>query len=168
MGARQQSVPRAWSAVERAIRRSKTRTSSPQSIAGIPKSLFFRIEKGGFKVPKYQNTYRLEAYKPFKCEVVDLILIGVMQEYLASLKYHPQICMQICQRMSEEVRDKICRKFYDRYKVVVVMSIVQKLGQGVRIDFSKLWDVQRDAYSTHVIETAEYFAIGLVVGTYYE
>lgn len=55
-----------------------------------------------------------------------------------------------------------------RYKVVVVMSIVQKLGQGVRIDFSKLWDTERDTYSTHVVETPEFSAMGLVVGLYYE
>lgn len=55
-----------------------------------------------------------------------------------------------------------------RYKIVVVMSIVQKLGQNVRMDFGKLWDVQRDTYSTHVVETPEFAAMGLVVGTYYE
>jgi len=67
-----------------------------------------------FQIPRYQNTYRLEACNPFHSEVVDIILINVMQDYLIGLKYQPQVCMQICQRMSEEVRDKICAKFYDR------------------------------------------------------
>lgn len=48
------------------------------------------------------------------------------------------------------------------------MSIVQKLGQSIRIDFGQLCDAERDSYSTHVFETAELIAIGLVVGTYYE
>jgi len=48
------------------------------------------------------------------------------------------------------------------------MSIIQKLGQNVRIDFGKLWDVQKDTYSTHVVETTEFAAMGLIVGTYYE
>lgn len=65
-----------------------------------------------FQIPRYQNTYRLEAYKSFNCEVVDKILIDVMQEYLVNVKYQPQVCMQICKRMSEEVRDKIYRKLY--------------------------------------------------------
>ncbi|XP_039312791.1 tctex1 domain-containing protein 1-like [Solenopsis invicta] len=122
----------------------------------------------GSQIRKYQNTYRLDAHKPFKCEVVDTILINVMQDYLTGLKYHPQACMKICRKMSEEVRDKIMKKFYDRYKIVVVMSIVQKLGQSVQMSFSKLWDVQRDTYSSYVIETPEFAAMGLVVGTYYE
>lgn len=58
--------------------------------------------------------------------------------------------------------------FFHRYKVVVVISIVQKLGQDVQIDFGKLWDIERDTYSTHVIETPEFAAMGLVVGAYYE
>lgn len=48
------------------------------------------------------------------------------------------------------------------------MTIVQKLGQHVQIDFGKLWDVERDTYSTYVIETPEFAAMGLVIGIYYE
>ncbi|XP_014476202.1 PREDICTED: uncharacterized protein LOC106745264 [Dinoponera quadriceps] len=209
-------------------------------------SVSFRIGKGGIKIPRYQNTYQLEPIRKFNGELVDKILIDVMQNYLVGTKYHSQMCMQICQKMSAEVRDQIYKKFYERialtllweittlrcnlllfdiywkylyfnysehtslnhltiylifanayktfcytilnirrlfltrmiirfhfnvifrYKVVVVMSIVQKLGQGVRIEFSKLWDIERDMYSTHMIETPEYFVIGLVVGLYYE
>ncbi|XP_018373176.1 PREDICTED: tctex1 domain-containing protein 1-like [Trachymyrmex cornetzi] len=167
MSTMQRSMSKSWSILRRAVR-SKTYISN-LSLTGIPKSsLYFRIDKSGFKTPRYQNTYRLEACKPFKSEIVDTILIDVMQDYLVGLKYQSQVCMRICQRMSEEVRDKICREFYDRYKVVVIMSIIQKLGQNVQINFGKLWDVQRDTYSTHIVETVEFAAMGLVVGTYYE
>ncbi|XP_012226792.2 dynein light chain Tctex-type 5-like [Linepithema humile] len=148
---------------------SKPFQSKTSLIAGLHKgSMLFRIGKSGFKVPRYQNTYRLKPYKPFQCEVVDKILINVMRRYLISLKYEPEFCMQICKEISTEVCEKICKKFYDRYKIVVFMSIVQKLGQSVQIDFGKLWDVQRDTYSTYTIETAEFIATGLVVGIYYE
>ncbi|XP_072763643.1 dynein light chain Tctex-type 5-like [Anoplolepis gracilipes] len=156
-----------WSAIGKSVQ-SKAYLSTVSLLPGHKGSLSFRIAKGGFKIPKYQNTYRLEPYKFFKCETVDLILIDVMQNYLTGLKYHPEICMRICQKMSAEVRDKIGRKYYDRYKVVIIMSIVQKFGQDVNIGFSKLWDVQTDTYSTHVIETPEFAAMGLVVATYYE
>lgn len=66
------------------------------------------------QIPRYQNTYRLEPYKTFKYETVDLILMDVMRNYLTGLKYQPQTCMRICQKMSTEVRDRICRKYYDR------------------------------------------------------
>ncbi|KAL6424606.1 hypothetical protein ACFW04_009948 [Cataglyphis niger] len=118
--------------------------------------------------PRYQNTYRLEPYKAFKCEIVDQILMDVMQHYLTDMKYQPQTCMQMCEKISAETRDRIYRKYYDRYKVVIIITIVQKLGQDVYISFGKLWDIQRDNYSTHVVETPEFAAMGLVVGTYYE
>ncbi|XP_011699171.1 PREDICTED: tctex1 domain-containing protein 1-like isoform X2 [Wasmannia auropunctata] len=158
-------MSRAWSILGRAVR-SKTYINN-LSLSKIRKSTLL-ARKSSLKTPRFQNTYRLEACKPLKSEVIDMILIDVMQDYLTGVKYHPQVCMQLCQRISEEVRDKICKKFYDRYKIVVIMSIVQKLGQSVRMDFGKLWDVERDTFSTYVIETAEFAAMGLVVGTYYE
>jgi len=48
------------------------------------------------------------------------------------------------------------------------MSIVQKLGQDVQINFSKLWDINKDSYSTYVIEKPEFAVMGLVVAIYYE
>ncbi|EGI64443.1 hypothetical protein G5I_07111 [Acromyrmex echinatior] len=104
-----------WSILSKAVQ-SKTYINSLAFI-GVPKSvqsLYFRINKSGIKIPKYENTYRLEPCKPFKSEIVDMILIDVMQDYLIGLKYQSQVCMQICQKMSEEVREKICREFYDR------------------------------------------------------
>ncbi|XP_019884479.2 tctex1 domain-containing protein 1 [Camponotus floridanus] len=174
MNIAQRPTMKGWSIIGRAIHsigaiQSRAYLSTVSLLPGLYKgSLSFRIGKGGFKIPRYQNTYRLEPYKSFKYETVDLILIDVMRNYLSGLKYHPETCTQICQKMSAEVRDRICRKNYDRYKVVIVMSIVQKLGQDVHIGFGKLWDVQKDTYSTHVIETPEFAAMGLVVGTYYE
>ncbi|KAM0728069.1 Dynein light chain Tctex-type 5 [Formica fusca] len=161
------TMMKGWSIVGKALQ-SRAYLSTVSLMMLQKGSLSFRIGKGGFKIPRYQNTYRLEPYKTFKYETVDLILMDVMRNYLTGLKYQPQTCMRICQKMSTEVRDRICRKYYDRYKVIIVMSIVQKLGQDVHIGFGKLWDVQRDTYSTHVIETPEFAAMGLVVGTYYE
>ncbi|KAG7209754.1 hypothetical protein KM043_011378 [Ampulex compressa] len=136
---------------------------------GIPRgSLAFRIGKSGFKIPLYQNTYHLAPYNKYKCEVVDKILENVMNSSLKGIKYHPFTCLKLCEDMSAEVRDQIYKKSYDRYKHAVLMSIVQKLGQGVQIDWGKLWDVQRDSYSTYVFETPDFVAVGLVVAVYYE
>ncbi|KAL0115582.1 hypothetical protein PUN28_010830 [Cardiocondyla obscurior] len=128
----------------------------------------FRRDKNNSKIPRYQNTYRLEPYKRWNFKIVDKILINRMQEYLANWKYEPLTCVEMCQKISEDVRDKIYKLCYDRYKILVIISIVQKLEQGVRMDFGKLCDHQRDTYSTYVIETTKYVAMGLVVGIYYD
>ncbi|XP_026827345.1 tctex1 domain-containing protein 1-like, partial [Ooceraea biroi] len=158
----------AWSVINKSIQSSRTLLSSISIVALHKGSLLFRRTKSGLKIPRYHNTYRLKSYNPFNCEVTDKILMDVMQNYLTNLKYQPEVCMRICQQMSAEVRDIIYKKNYDRYKVVVVMSIVQKLWQNVQIDFGKLWDVERDTYSTYVLDTPEFVAMGLVVGIYHE
>ncbi|XP_029168989.1 tctex1 domain-containing protein 1-like [Nylanderia fulva] len=168
MSMAQRPTMKGWSIIGKTLQ-ARAYLSTVSLLAGLYKgSLSFRTGKGGFKIPRYQNTYRLQPYKPFKCETVDLILIDVMRNYLTGLKYEPQVCTRICQKMSAEVRDRIYRKYYDRFKVVIIMTIVQKLGQDVHVGFGKLWDVQKDTYSTHVIETPDFAAMGLVVGTYYE
>jgi len=48
------------------------------------------------------------------------------------------------------------------------MTIVQKLEQDIQINFSKLWDIKRDNYSTHVIEKPGLVAMGFVVAIYFE
>lgn len=83
--------------------------------------------------------------------------------------FNHYIITQMCYEESVSYLSNSYSSFLvSRYKVIIVMSIVQKLGQDVHIGFGKLWDVQRDTYSTHVIETPEFAAMGLVVGTYYE
>ncbi|KAK2576219.1 hypothetical protein KPH14_005588 [Odynerus spinipes] len=134
----------------------------------IRPSMMFRILKGGFKVPRYQNTYRLESFKPFKVDIVDKILKDVMYSFLIGLKYHPIVCLQVCKNMSAEVRDRIFKKSYDRYKYTVVMTIIQNLGQSADVSMACLWDAERDSYSTYVVKTNEFIALGLVIGTYYE
>ncbi|XP_015172080.1 PREDICTED: tctex1 domain-containing protein 1-like isoform X2 [Polistes dominula] len=131
-------------------------------------SIFFRKIKGGLKIPRYMNTYRLESFSPFKVEVVDKILKDVMISSLDNIKYHPVVCLQICKDMSAKVCDLLFKKSYDRYKYTVIMTIVQKRRQGVDTKMACLWDANRDNYCTHVLESAEFIALGLVIATYYE
>ncbi|KAF7417643.1 hypothetical protein HZH68_000296 [Vespula germanica] len=148
------------SGVLRRNRSSITRLGRP--------SILFRTLKGGIKIPRYQNTYRLESFFPVKIEVVDKILQDVMSSTLQDIRYNPIICLEICKDMSQKVRDIIFKKSYDRYKYTVVMTIIQKLGQHMEINMACLWDLQRDNYSTYVVETSEFIALGLVIFTYYE
>ncbi|KAF7411372.1 dynein light chain Tctex-type 5-like [Vespula maculifrons] len=148
------------SGVLRRNRSSITRLGRP--------SILFRTLKGGIKIPRYQNTYRLESFFPVKVEVVDKILQDVMSSTLQDIRYNPIICLEICKDMSQKVRDIIFKKSYDRYKYTVVMTIIQKLGQHMEINMACLWDLQRDNYSTYVVETSEFIALGLVIFTYYE
>lgn len=51
---------------------------------------------------------------------------------------------------------------------MVLMTIIEKTGQGINTALGYLWDAERDAYSKFIYESPQFYAIGIVVGVYYE
>ncbi|XP_046601301.1 dynein light chain Tctex-type protein 2-like [Neodiprion lecontei] len=164
-------------------------------------SATYRSAKGGFKIPRYQNSYRLHAHNPWKQEVVDKVLEDVMTTTLTGMKYNPEVCMKLCQDMTAEIRNRIYRKDYDRrdiatiackeifihervkkkwharklftssrfrYKFIVQVTIVEKTGQSLQVANGRLWDIERDNHSSFTFESSQMYAVGIVVGVYYE
>ncbi|XP_046491020.1 dynein light chain Tctex-type 5-like [Neodiprion pinetum] len=149
-------------------------------------SATYRSAKGGFKIPRYQNSYRLDAHNPWKQEVVDKVLEDVMTTTLTGMKYNPEVCMKLCQDMTAEIRNRIYRKDYDRrdiatwharklftssrfrYKFIVQVTIVEKTGQSLQVANGRLWDIERDNHSSFTFESSQMYAVGIVVGVYYE
>ncbi|XP_011699175.1 PREDICTED: uncharacterized protein LOC105456664 isoform X5 [Wasmannia auropunctata] len=109
MSTTQRSMSRAWSILGRAVR-SKTYINN-LSLSKIRKSTLL-ARKSSLKTPRFQNTYRLEACKPLKSEVIDMILIDVMQDYLTGVKYHPQIQNRSYHVDRPEVRAKRANGFW--------------------------------------------------------
>ncbi|XP_063990602.1 dynein light chain Tctex-type protein 2 [Diachasmimorpha longicaudata] len=144
--------------------------SSTVSLVGLPRaSIAFKTGKGGFKVPRYQNTYQLESPNPFKAPAVDKILENVTKTALKDVKvYDSKVCMKLCQDMAMEIRKQIFKKDFMRYKYIVTATIIQKSGQGIHTGLGFIWDAEKDNYSTYVHETLEYYAIVIVAGVYYD
>ncbi|XP_043280306.1 dynein light chain Tctex-type 5-like isoform X2 [Venturia canescens] len=130
-------------------------------------SAVFRTDKTGYKVPRYQNSYRLGSYNPFNCEAVENILDDVMKN-LSGIKYNPAVCMKLCQDMSAEVRSRIHKKDYDRYKYIVRFTIFEKLGQAIYMATDRLCDVERDTHCSRTFESTELICVGTVYGIYFE
>lgn len=55
-----------------------------------------------------------------------------------------------------------------RYKIIVAVTILEKLDQGVQSSWGFLWDHERDNYAYHIKETPTFTALATVVGLYYE
>ncbi|OAD57653.1 Tctex1 domain-containing protein 1, partial [Eufriesea mexicana] len=121
------------------------------------------------EIPKYQNTYRLESFHPFHIEVVDQIVKETMESKLSPVtSYHPNHMAKLCFEIGSDLQNVLCKKDFDRYKLVVQVSIVQRLDQSVHSGFQCLWDVERDNYSYHVFENNHIYAWCCVFGMYYE
>ncbi|XP_043280404.1 dynein light chain Tctex-type 5-like isoform X2 [Venturia canescens] len=120
------------------------------------------------KAPKFQNTYRLDTEKPFKIDPVDKIVKSVMLNRLEDASYDVKECPKLCSQVASEIRKRILKLDFKRYKIVVAVTIIEKASQSLETTMGFVWDVDRDNYSTYTFETQTFFAYCIVIGTYYE
>lgn len=66
-------------------------------------------------MPKYQNSYRLEAYNRFNPEVADSIIKNVMDKKLSTLtEYDPIEVAKLTTDIINEVMRALIKRDYDR------------------------------------------------------
>ncbi|XP_078049789.1 dynein light chain Tctex-type protein 2B [Augochlora pura] len=149
---------------------SRRRLLSKMSMVGsFGSRMFFHKRGDRLKIPKYQNTYRLESFNSFNAEVVDELVMDVMSSRLETVAaYHPIHAAKLCQEIGSELMKAVSKKDYDRYKIVAQVTIVQRLDQSIHASFQCLWDVDRDNYSYYVYENDHIHAFCCVFGLYYE
>lgn len=46
--------------------------------------------------------------------------------------------------------------------------MIEKTGQGIYMGQSRLFDFERDSFSTYVFDGPNFYAVGYAVGVYYE
>ncbi|KAK1117883.1 hypothetical protein K0M31_015554 [Melipona bicolor] len=121
------------------------------------------------QIPRYQNTYRLTSFNPFDVEAVDKMVMETMVSELSPVtSYHPNHMAKLCLKIGSDLQNALCKKDYDRYKLVVQVTIVQRFDQSVHGAFQCLWDVERDNYSYYVFENNHIHAWCCVFGLYYD
>ncbi|XP_015438914.1 PREDICTED: tctex1 domain-containing protein 1-like [Dufourea novaeangliae] len=120
------------------------------------------------EAPKYQNSYRLEAYNPFKVDAVDKIVKMTMINKLEDISYDAAVCPEVCKSVAGYIREKIKRLNFDRYKIIINVTIIEKTGQSVQSSVGFLWDPEKDNYSTFTYEARTFHAYCCVFGLYHE
>ncbi|XP_035738984.1 tctex1 domain-containing protein 1-like [Vespa mandarinia] len=147
----------------------KKKTLSRLSIVPTTSRFLFHLRGNQLKIPKYQNTYRLEPFRSFCVETVDNIVSTVMENKLSLFSfYQSDNASKLSMEISNDVFKAINKRDYDRYKIVVQVTIIQRMGQSVHSAFQCLWDVERDNYSYYVFENSHIYAWCCVFGLYYE
>ncbi|XP_054000853.1 dynein light chain Tctex-type protein 2B isoform X2 [Hylaeus anthracinus] len=143
--------------------------SKMSTLVSLGSRMFFHRRGDRLKIPKYQNTYRLESFDSFNAEAVDKIVLQVMEDKLSTVtSYQPSEMGKLCKEIGAELQKAISKKDYDRYKIVAQVTIAQRLDQSVHAAFQCLWDVERDNYSYYVYENNHIYAWCCVFGIYYE
>ncbi|XP_013137547.1 PREDICTED: tctex1 domain-containing protein 2-like [Papilio polytes] len=114
----------------------------------------------------YQPTYQLESRKSFNPEDVKKILQQHIDSELQEVEYNEKVIPDLCTSLAENIRTIIKEQAYDRYRIIVSVSIGQKRQQSVHVFHSFLWDHQRDGFVAHNFENCHIFANIVVYGIY--
>jgi hypothetical protein len=111
-----------------------------------------------------QNTYitQPEGYgrnARFQRHKVQDILKGVVSEHMANQQYDPRQAAQTAKQIAESLREKVKALGYDRYKLVIQVTLGQKKGQAMRIVSRCLWDTETDSYASEYFENDSLYCV---------
>lgn len=130
-----------------------------------------RLVRAGSMGPHYEPTFRMDAVKPLSQYRLDKVLrqaiVGSI-ERRALFRYQPKQMLNYCQSLAFEICLDLQNKRRDRYRYVVIVTIVEKQNPSVCSRMGFMWDTERDLYANFTYETATYILNGCAVGIYYE
>lgn len=59
--------------------------------------------------------------------------------------------------------------YFHRYKLLVIVTMIEKASQSLETNAGFLWDIERDNYSTYTYDNNQTFtAYCLIIATYFE
>lgn len=127
----------------------------------------------GLKEVVYENTYITEPSgygegAKFQRHKVQEVLKAVLKEKMANQKYDPVKGAQIAKQLADDLKEKVRNLGYDRYKLVIQVTIGQKTGQAMRIVSRCLWDTTTDSFASEYFDNESLYCVCQVYGIYYE
>mmetsp|Transcript_40174 Transcript_40174/g.67352 ORF Transcript_40174/g.67352 Transcript_40174/m.67352 type:complete len:135 (-) Transcript_40174:358-762(-) len=122
---------------------------------------------------QYENTYITgpEGYgegQKFRSSTVQRCIEQIIREKMTGLQYDAQRASQIGKELSDMIKEKVKTMGFDRYKLVVQVTVGQRAGQCIRLASRCLWDVAADSCASATFENESLFCVAMVFGLYYE
>ncbi|EDO46089.1 predicted protein [Nematostella vectensis] len=110
----------------------------------------------------------IELGKRFSASIIENISKVILQERLEGMSYEATECSKLAREMSETIRNEVKALSWDRYKIVVMVSIGSLKDQGLHISSRCLWYPNTDGSATAVYRNTSLFAVATVFGIYVE
>merc|ERR1712060_1004467 len=129
--------------------------------------------EGGQKELVYENTYLTspDAYgvgTKFDRAKVQTVATETIKSKMEGAAYDPVRSAQTAKELSDMIKEKVKKLGYDRYKLMVQVTVGQKRGQGIRLATRCLWDTSSDNFASEYYENESLFCVAQVYGLYYE
>lgn len=96
------------------------------------------------------------------------VIKSTLEETLKGRKYRPKVATMLCRMLSDELREKVKKLGFDRYRCVVTVLLGEKKDQGVMASSRCNWDDRRDSYASYTFQAADFFCTASVYGVYKE
>ncbi|ORX43756.1 hypothetical protein BCR36DRAFT_415356 [Piromyces finnis] len=129
----------------------------------------------------FENTYQLKPMKKFSSYEVKKMLDELLQKKFVTVhqeedddpetvyfQYETKKAQEMSKELSNEILEEVKKFEYDRYKLVVDVTIGEYTGQGVRISSRAIWDTSTDSYASSTYRYGNVFVTAIVFGCYYE
>lgn len=120
-------------------------------------------------IERYLPTYRLTSHKPFNAvKVKDVIMQMMLNKVSVCETLQPRGYEEFSRTFSESLLFQIKSRKYDRYRIVVSVTIGEKFFQGFVESAVVLWDTENDAFVSCVYEMPKLFYTVKVFGVYFD
>lgn len=96
------------------------------------------------------------------------IIQHVLETNLAEQKYDPDFCKDAALKITEEIKERVKKLCYPRYKFVCHVVIGDINQQDVKIVSRCAWDSAVDRFAQYQYRNYHLYAVGVVYGIYCE
>lgn len=116
----------------------------------------------------YENTYKLFPDAKMPTKTIETAVESVLSEHFANEVYETAKCKKNCQNICELIKEKVKGMVTSRYKLVVVVHVGEKKGQGVQITSRCAWNENFDNFVTAHFMNSSLFVQATVYALYVE
>lgn len=161
-----------------AVRKSQSKAPKRFSSVAMRKSSNARYSQAGHLIRtakpgerKFQPTYRMVSQAPLNLEHMYNITKRTVDTAIASNameRYNPARANRFCQSLAREIQRCIAAEGFDRFRIVAVVTMLEKANQSTVAKLGFLWDAEQDNWTAYHYECRDFVVNALVLGVYYE
>mmetsp|Transcript_4040 Transcript_4040/g.8133 ORF Transcript_4040/g.8133 Transcript_4040/m.8133 type:complete len:126 (+) Transcript_4040:60-437(+) len=109
--------------------------------------------------PEYKSKFRPGPAKE--------IIKDVLQTKLEKEQYNPDKTPILIKQVADDIKDRLKEMHWDRYKIMVQVSIGEQRGQGVRMGSRCFWDADTDSFASDTFSNESLFCVATAYGVYH-
>lgn len=120
---------------------------------------------------RYEPTYRLESKNPFHVEHVFNLIKFAVEDFFISPNfqdYSPKKSVRFIQRLSYKINYLLLQQNYDRFRHIVLVTIIENQLQSFVSRAGFLWSKNVDNWTTYTVQQPTYLLNVTCFGVYWE